>query len=244
MAGLTANGPDKGRDSSGIFCSRVVFTFQLLHLPGGGQSVLDAEVERYFYILQHVWDGPGTDPEAFWGEASLPAILGTSKHPQLCCSPFSCSVINTVLLLTLESLFPDRTDFQEPLSNSDRKIIFFSLSRRHLPSIKQWSEAANSSDFSTAEIKAIRSHPVGKIVLGFSREYRSMNGEISASGQVSLRKGLSGGCVLGTLHGVWRWQVSGGGGEGRRDSRGLWTWLLMDEGYLHIFLSVLGVAPL
>ena len=40
-----------------------------------------------------------------------------------------------------------------------------------------------------------------------------MNGEISASGQVNLRKDLSGGRVLGTLHRVWRWQVSGGGGR-------------------------------
>ena len=58
-------------------------------------------------------------------------------------------------------------------------------------------------------------------MLGVSREYRSMNGEISASGQVNLRKDLSGGRVLGTLHRVWRWQVSGGGGEERRDNRGL-----------------------
>ena len=48
MAGLTANGPDKGGNQSGIFCSGIAFTFQLLHLPGGGWSVLDVEVERHF----------------------------------------------------------------------------------------------------------------------------------------------------------------------------------------------------
>jgi len=49
-----------------------------------------------------------------------------------------------------------------------------------------------------------------------------LNGEISASGQVSLRKNFSGVPVLDILQEGWRCQVNGGGGEEKRE---------MTEGY-------------
>ena len=137
----------------------------------------------------------------------------------------------------LEFLFLIRTEFQQPLSNNDRKMSFFNPSHGNLTGIKQWSEATNSSDFSTIEIRAIWSHPVGKIALGLLRECRSLNGEISASGQVSLRKNLSGGPVLGILQEGWRCQANGGSGEEKRETTQgyeLGCWWMM-----HIFLSFL-----
>lgn len=44
-----------------------------------------------------------------------------------------------------------------------------------------------------------------------------MNGEISASGQVSLRKNLSGAPVLAILQEGWKCQANGGSGEEKRE---------------------------
>ena len=69
-------------------------------------------------------------------------------------SLFSCSERHNFITHACIS-FPVRTDFEDALSDNDRKIILLNLSLRHLPGIKRWSEAANSSDFGNAEIKAI-----------------------------------------------------------------------------------------